>query len=341
MKKLKVGVIGIGEISKIHIPHILNYKNVEIVGLYDVRVDRAVEMSQKYQVPYVNTYQELIEMNPDVVHVLTPHDTHYGIIKDLISHHIHILAEKPLTIDYRKAIELVDLASEHEVILAVCLQNRTNKTTKKLLSVIQDKAYGKLLSVRGNVFWKRELSYYQKDSWRGTWRHEGGGVLINQAIHTLDLLTLIGGDIESFYGSYANYLMPDIEVEDQAHITLLFKNQARGFFSATTSNTVDSPVEIDVVMEKARFKLLGDTLYQLIDQGFQVIEKDESLQGEKFYFGVSHEKVIHDLYDHLLYHYGDVIHAKDTLTCLEIITKVYEQKNGQQPMKIDHHQKRK
>ena len=329
MKKLKVGVIGIGEISKIHIPHILNYKNVEIVGLYDLHVDRAVEMSQKHHVPYVNTYQELIGLKPDVVHVLTPHDTHYGIIKDLIEHHIHVLAEKPLTIDYRKAIELVDLASEHEVILSVCLQNRTNKTTKKLLSV------------RGNVFWKRELSYYQKDSWRGTWRHEGGGVLINQAIHTLDLITLIGGEIESFYGSYANYLMPDIEVEDQAHITLLFKNQARGFFSATTSNTIDSPVEIDVVMEKARFKLLGETLYQLIDQAFQIIEKDESLQGEKFYFGVSHEKVIHDLYDHLLYHFGDVIHAKDTLTSLEIITKVYEQKNGHQPMTIDHHQKRK
>ncbi len=341
MKTLRVGVIGVGEISKIHIPHILNYMNVELVGIYDIQIEKAIKASQSFHIPYVSSYEELISLRPDVCHVLTPHDTHYEIIKDLLEHNIHVLAEKPLAIDYLKAIELVSLAEEHDVILSVCLQNRSNKTTRKLMSIIDNKTFGKLLSLRGLVYWKRDIAYYQKDEWRGTWRHEGGGVLINQAIHTLDLITLLGGEVESFYGSYFNYFLPEIEVEDQANVSIQFKNQARGFLSATTSNVIDSPVEIDIVLEKGRFKLIGDRLYQNTEDNLILIEKDASLHGEKFYFGVSHEKLIHDLYDFLLYRYGEVINAKDTLTCLEIITKIYQQKNVNKPMVIDHHLKRK
>ncbi|MBU1142836.1 MAG: Gfo/Idh/MocA family oxidoreductase [Firmicutes bacterium] len=335
MKKLKIGIIGLGAISNTHIFNIKKYKDAEIVGIYDIQIERAVSASLTHQIPYVQTFQELLDLHPDVVHVLTPHDTHYEIVKELLNNHIHVLAEKPLTIDYLQAIELAEIAADKEVILSVCLQNRTNKTTKKMIELKNSKPFGKLLSSRGLVYWKRDMNYYKQSSWRGTKNHEGGGVLINQAIHTLDILTLLGGEIDFLYGSYFNYLLPEIEVEDNVQIVIKFKNQSLGFLSATNNYPVDSPVEIDLIFEKGRFKLIGDTLYQLTEEGLEVIEKDSKTIGEKFYFGASHENLIHDLYDYILYGYGSVVQAKDTITSLEIINKVYENPDFREKIFLD------
>lgn len=326
MKNLRVAIIGCGEISDIHIKHILSYNHAKLVGVYDINIERAIRKSEVYNVPYVNSIDELISLNLDVCHVLTPHDTHYEITKLLIKHHINVLVEKPLTILYKQAIELSHLALENHVVLSVCLQHRTNRTTKKMIDLSQPKAYGKVLAISGKVHWDRDLNYYQKDLWRGTIRHEGGGVLINQAIHTLDIMNLVAGEVDEVSGTVAQFQLKDIEVEDTAHVHIKYKDGAVGFLDATNSYPKDLPIEIDVLYSKGRVKLVGHQLFDLTEGNFDLIEEDLSVSGNKFYFGAGHEKLIHNLYDHIVFKIGDYVEAVQTIETLEIIEKIYQAK---------------
>jgi len=326
MRKLKVGIIGCGAISDTHIKHILTYKHADLVVLYDTNIEISVNKSERYNIPYVETLDELLQMNLDVVHVLTPHDSHYKIAKTLILNHIHVLVEKPLTIKYQDAIDLVHLAHEHQVTLSVCMQHRTNKTTKKMIDLSNPNAYGKVLAVSGKVHWHRDMNYYLNDSWRGTTKQEGGGVLINQAIHTLDIMNILGGEVSHVSGCIDQVKLKDIEVEDTAHLHINYKSGTIGFLDATNAYPKDMPVEIDVLYAKGRVKLIGHQLYDMTEGFPKLIEEDQSITGNKFYFGAGHEKLIHDLYDYLLFKMGTYVEAIDTIVNLEIIEKIYAAK---------------
>lgn len=329
MHKLKVGIIGCGAISDTHIKHILTYKHADLIVLYDSNIEKLVKKSEAYHIPYVETLDELLQMNLDIVHVLTPHDSHYKIAKTLILNHIHVLVEKPLTIKYQDAVDLVHLAHEHRVTLSVCMQHRTNKTTKKMLALSNHNSYGKVLAISGKVHWHRDMNYYLNDSWRGTLKQEGGGVLINQAIHTLDIMNLLGGEVSNVSGCIDQVKLKDIEVEDTAHLHITYKGGAIGLLDATNAYPKDMPVEIDVLYAKGRVKLIGHQLFDITDGSLNLIEEDQSMTGKKFYFGAGHEKLIHDLYDYLLFNIGNYVEAIDTIVNLEIIEKIYQAKQNE------------
>lgn len=144
--------------------------------------------------------------------------------------------------------------------------------------------------------------------------------MINQAIHTLDLIQLIGGEIESIRGKMSQLHDYNIDVEDTAVVNVRFVNGTKGLLIATTTNAVDSSIELEVICDHATFMIRKETLYKsTIDEGENKLVADEQLQGEKFYYGSSHQKLINQFYQSVLEDNSNYIHAKEAIISLRMI----------------------
>ncbi|MDR3302899.1 MAG: Gfo/Idh/MocA family oxidoreductase [Treponema sp.] len=138
---------------------------------------------------FYTDYRELLaHEKPDVVHICLPHYLHYPVARAVAESGCNIFAEKPLALTFAEGLEYAKLEKKHGVKIGVCLQNRLNPTSERLVEILADGAYGAVTGVRGVVAWKRSKAYYDAKPWRGTMAQGGGGNMINQALHTLDLM---------------------------------------------------------------------------------------------------------------------------------------------------------
>ena len=153
----------------------------------------------------------------------------------------------------------------------MCIRD-SNNTVENLKEIINSDVYGKVIGIKGLVTWNRPKEYYTVKPWRGKMDLAGGGVMINQAVHTLDLMQLLGGKIESIKGNVDNFLDYDIEVEDTANAIINFENGAKGVFFATIANATNASVEIEVVLEKGMFSIKDSKLYRNIDGEYKDIQ---------------------------------------------------------------------
>ncbi|MGM0876214.1 MAG: Gfo/Idh/MocA family protein [Bacillota bacterium] len=332
---LKIAVIGLGDISKIHIPAIQANPNVELVAVCDR------DETLKDTVPGVNfytDYNELLEKETlDCVHNCLPHYLHYSATKTCVEKGVHVFQEKPLGLNTEEGLELVKLEEDNKNIkIGVCLQNRYNESFEKLNEIVASGQYGKMIGIKGLVTWFRPKTYYDVKPWRGKMKYAGGGVLINQALHTLDLMQLLGGEIESIRGSIDKLLDYGIEVEDTATANIKFKNGATGLFFATNANSVNSSVELQVVFEKEKFTIKDSILTRLNenDKKEEIIE-DTRLTGTKFYYGASHTKLINHFYSCIENNTQDYVHAKDALTSIQMIDAIRKSSEEKEEIKME------
>lgn len=319
---LKVAVVGLGDISKIHIPAIQKKTDVKLVAVCDI--DKSLADS----VPGVNFYTDyhvMLEEEPlDCVHICLPHYLHLSVTKACVEKGVHVLLEKPLALNTEESLELVKLEKENrDVKICICHQNRYNETFEMLREIVQGGEYGKIVGIKGLVTWFRPKSYYDTKPWRGQMKYAGGGVMINQSIHTLDLMQLLGGEIESIRGSITQLLDYGIEVEDTAVANMTFKNGATGLFFATNSNAANSSVELQVILENGTFTIKDSILTKINEDGQkeEMIE-DSKLPGTKFYYGASHIKIIHTFYSCIRSNTHDYVHVEDTITSIKIIDAI-------------------
>ncbi len=316
---MKIAVIGLGDISKIHIPVIQDNLNVELVAVCDI------DETLKDTLPGVNfytDYHEMLELETlDCVHICLPHDLHYIATKACVEKGVHVFQEKPLARNAEEGMSLVKLEEAHQdVKICVSFQNRFNETVEKLREMVDSGAYGKVIGLKGLVTWFRPKAYYDIKPWRGTMARAGGGVMINQAIHTLDLMQLIGGEIVSIRGSIDNLFDYGYEVEDTATANIQFKNGATGLFFATVTNATNSSVEFQVILEKGKLTIKDSILTKENDEGKKVeVIEDTKLPGSKFYYGASHAKLINHFYACIENDTEDYIHVKDAQTSMEMI----------------------
>ncbi|MEK5038215.1 Gfo/Idh/MocA family protein [Sporosarcina sp. FSL K6-3457] len=316
---LKIAVIGLGDISNIHIPVIQANPNVDLVAVCDI------DESLKDAVPGVNfytNYHAMLEHETlDCVHICLPHDLHYSATKACVEKGVHVFQEKPLARNAEEGRSLVKLEEAHQdVKICVSFQNRFNETVEKLQEMIDSGAYGKVIGLKGLVTWFRPKAYYDTKPWRGTMARAGGGVMINQAIHTLDLMQLIGGEVETIRGSIDNLFDYGYDVEDTATANIRFKNGATGLFFATVTNATNSSVEFQVILEKGKLTIKDSILTKENEEGKKVeIIEDTKLPGSKFYYGASHAKLINHFYACIENDTDDYIHVKDAQVSMEMI----------------------
>jgi len=294
-------VIGCGDVSSVHFEAIAANPKIDLVAVCDTDPKQLAVTVAALDVAGFTDHRRLIEeMRPDVVHVCTPHHQHVSVAVDCLERGTNVIIEKPLAHTVAEGQRLVDVAQHSAAKAAVCFQNRYNATAQAMHQLLTSGELGAVLGASATVMWQRSAEYYRAKPWRGRWETSGGGLLMNQAIHTLDLLQWLVGDIADVRGHTATrVLSEDIEVEDTAEMILTHKNGARSVFYATLANVVNSPVMIDIHTEAATLSLREDLTVKYADGRSQTVAERLTPSAGRDYWGVSHELLIRDFYARL------------------------------------------
>ncbi|MFK9095105.1 Gfo/Idh/MocA family protein [Bacillus salipaludis] len=332
---LKAALIGLGDISTIHLPAIKANPNVELTAVCDL------DKGARNIVPearFYTDYQEMLESEAlDVVHICLPHYLHNPVTKACVEKGVHVFLEKPLGLNTEEALELVELEQNHpDIKICVCFQNRYNESFEMLQEIAESGEYGRIVGIKGLVAWFRPKSYYDVKPWRGQMEYAGGGVMINQALHTLDLMQLLGGKIESIRGSVDQLLDYGIEVEDTASARIQFESGATGLFFATNANTVNSSVELQVIFEKGKFTIKDSILTRVNEDGKkEELVEDAKLPGTKFYYGASHKKLIHLFHQCIEEDLHNYVHANNALVSIQMIDAIRKSSVEKKAIKLE------
>ena len=261
----------------------------------------------------------------DVAHVCTPHDQHAPVAVDCLDAGVAVLLEKPLAHSLDEAHRVVAAADRHPgVKIGVCFQNRYNRTVQALRRLVDSGDLGTVSGSAATVLWHRTPGYYASRPWRGQRERSGGGVLINQAIHTLDLMQWLVGDVRRVGGRAGTYdLGGVIDVEDTAQLVLDHANGARSVFFATIANAVDAPVTFDLTAEHATVSLHQELVTRWRDGRVDTVPERSAASAGRSYWGVSHALLINDFYARLDDPEPFWIGPRQALPSLQIIADLY------------------
>lgn len=321
----KAVVIGLGVVSSIHINAILNNPNILLVGVCDILEEK--RSSAPEGVPFFTDYREMIRtVMPDVAHICLPHYLHVPVSEEVASMGVHVFCEKPVALNREQALSFAAFEAAHsEIHMGICLQNRCNESVEMLKTIIDSGEYGAVKASKGIVHWFRGKDYYEAGPWRGFLKTAGGGCMINQSVHTLDLLYFLGGEITDLRAIVGQLLDYDIEVEDTVAARLHYKNGAHGIFIATIANYKNENVEISIQLEKAEFLIQNNILYKLEADGNRTfLCEDARLPGSRFYYGASHGKAIGRFYEALEKNSQDYLHVRDAVMSIRLIDAILE-----------------
>lgn len=297
-KTIQAAVIGCGAIHGMHADAIERTQGVRLAAVCDVRRERAEASAERYGCQVHTGYRELLE-SPDIdaVHICTPHHLHGEMALAALRAGKYVLVEKPMAATVGEARAMIDEdARAGGGRLCAVFQNRYNEAAAALRRIVDDGRFGALAAMRGAVVWHRGADYYA-DDWHGRKALECGGVLINQAIHTLDMMQWLCGGAASVKGAVStDALMGAIEVEDSAHMRIEMKSGVVAVFHATVAWARNDPVEVEAVFEDATVLMKGDRLYR-VDTGYETLcdPRDRPI-GEKDYWGSGHLAQVRDFY---------------------------------------------
>lgn len=328
---LRVGIVGCGNIYPMHAYPVDQLECTELVAVCDNKEERAKAKAEELGCSYYTDYEEMINKeNLDVVHICTPHYMHAPIAIYAAKHHVNILTEKPMSIALEDAKEMVDVAKENQVTLGVIFQNRYNQGSKLIKETLESGELGKIISGKLSVTWDRSDEYYTGSDWKGTWEKEGGGVIIDQAIHTMDLMRwFIDSDIDYVDANISNRAHEIIEVEDSAEGVIKYKNGVLAGFYAINYYGYDAPVEIELHCEKGLAKMVGDKATITFKNGRSLVAEQDPNEvfnygNVKSYWGVSHVKQISNYYESLLKGEQPEITGEEAYKTQKMICAIYK-----------------
>ena len=297
----RAAVIGCGDVSVVHFDAIAHLEDVELVGVCDPDPGRRAAAVEAFGVPGFADHPLLLaSVRPDVVHVCTPHSTHVALALDCLERGVHVVLEKPLATTVADGERLVQAAEHSRARVGVCFQNRYNAAVQALHQRLTSGELGPVQGAAATVLWHREASYYQSRPWRSTWVGSGGGLLMNQAIHTVDLLQWLLGEVTVVAGHVATRALQDaIEVEDTAELSLTHTGGVRSLLYATLAHATNAPVTLEVVTEGALLSLRGDLTVTHADGRSETVAERQARSGGRAYWGASHELLLADFYARL------------------------------------------
>lgn len=326
---MKAAVVGCGNISRMHFGALNDIEGVDIVAVADIKKDRADEKAALYNAKAYYNFEDMLE-NEDIdsLHICTPHYLHTSMAVAALKKGINVLIEKPCSVNAEEIELLRKTQKETGKQVAVCFQNRYNSSSVLIKNAIESKEYGDVKSIRAFVTWDRGENYYS-DDWHGTLKKECGGVLINQAIHTIDLVQYFGGEIENIISHIFNDHLKDIiEVEDTATVLLNLKSGAKAVIYATLAYGENSDVIIEVAFESGvKLRSEGERLYKINSDGKmeEILEKSGLVSLGQSYWGHGHSALINDFYDCLKTGRHFEIDSFEGGKAAEIVAECYSQ----------------
>lgn len=313
---MKAMIIGLGTIGKVHAGILLD-QGIELVGACDI--DASKLQNYPEEIRYTDYVKMLENVEADVVHICTPHYLHTEMVLACLQRNVNVLCEKPLCMDKKDIPRILEAERVSSAQLGVCFQNRYLPISIAVKDMLKGE---KIISAHGRVVWERNEAYYSQDDWHGKSDKEGGGVLINQAIHTLDLLQWLLGMPKELSAYCANLsLQGIIDVEDTASVycfgerdfSILATNAGRGGF----------PVEVEFRTEDKRI-LMRDNV--LIVNG---VAKDYTSAIPKYgkdCYGMGHWPLFEDFYDCVKTGKKFPIDGKEGAKAVKLVLTAYESK---------------
>lgn len=331
MKRIRVGIIGCGNIFPMHALPVIQNKNCKLVAVCDNKEERVKQTAKEFDCSAYTDYKEMIDQEDlDVLHICLPHYLHAQVAIYALNKKVHVMTEKPMSIDFKDAEDMVDAAIGNKKTLGVIFQNRYNPGSQLIKETLDSGELGKIITTKLSVTWDRSDGYYSKSDWKGTWEKEGGGVIIDQAIHTMDLVRwFIDDEIDYIDANISNRGHAIIQVEDSAEGIIHYKNGVTTAFHAINYYGYDAPVEIELYCENGIAKMVGDkAIIKFNDAREYIADTDPTESFEygdvKQYWGVSHIKQINLFYEALSKGIEPEINGKEAIKTQQMICGIYE-----------------
>lgn len=332
MDRLRIAMVGCGRISQVYRKVFKQLSDtLQIVYAVDVKKDRAEEFAKNFEgCTALTDYRECFNSNIDVMHIATPHYLHPIIAIDAMKNKINVLTEKPMSIELKDADEMIRTSKETGVTLGVIFQTRYVKGCMELKKIIESGKIGKIQSASSFLTWARPDAYYKQSDWKGTWDKEGGGVLIDQAIHSIDrVLWLVGDDVECVEGTVCNRRHKYVHVEDTAEAMVKFKKGCIYSLYACNTYAYDAPIQIEIVGEKGRVGLKQDMAWVDLDgeDYYEITDGYDGLSVGPDYWGCSHITQLKDFYRSITDNTPVFINGTEGRKTLEVIKAIYKSSN--------------
>lgn len=270
--------------------------------------------------------EDLLALEPDVVHVLTPHFLHREHVEACLKAGCNVLTEKPIATTMEDARSMIQTARNCGRQLGVVFQNRYIEGVQEVRRLIREGAFGRIIGAWSHMAWHRPPSYYQCD-WKGSWEKEGGGVVIDQAIHSIDLVRyMMGCEPVEIQGHISNRVLTMIEVEDEADAAIRFENGIVYAFSACNYYIKNSPIRIEIAGENG-VALLTESRMDIAIEGREPYTVIPSLGFDKdgqSYWGSYHKIQIAEFYKALDEGRPVPFDPEDASRTLAIVLGIYD-----------------
>ncbi len=339
-KIIRCGVVGCGAIGPNHAKGISVNPKAKLVAVCDIIKERADKIASQYEGVAVYTDYEtmLNEAQLDLVHVCLPSGMHADFGCMAAKKGINVITEKPIDVTLEAADRLIRTCRECGVKLSTISQHRFDPDLAELKRWVDEGRLGKLTTGCSHTKWHRSQEYYDSGDWRGTWALDGGGALMNQSVHYVDMLQYMLGEVEEVYAYCETLTHERIEVEDVAVASVKFKSGAVGMIEGNTTAYPGFCTRLDVygskggvIIENDRFRewKIGEEKWRAED------DKDKAqAAGSAVLYGNSHARQIADVVDAILENREPLITGQAARHPLAIILAIYESARTHQPVQV-------
>lgn len=328
--KVQFAVLGCGRISTAHLDAIKNAPDAELAAVCDVIEEKAKQTALDNGVNnwYTSIDKMLQNEEIDVVNICTPSGTHCEFTIAAARAGKHVLCEKPLDVSKEKLELMINCCREYGVVLGGIFQRRTNIAAINTRKAIREGKLGRIVMASAYLKYYRDQEYYASDSWRGTWGLDGGGALMNQGIHGIDMLQWLVGDVESVFAKCTT-LLRNIEVEDTAVATVKFCNGAIGTVEGATSVYPGQDTIFSIHGEKGTI-ILGDKgfyAWDLIDSSDKAPDAGDGFGGLNCGWSstnTGHILQVQDMAEAVLQGRSPMVTGEEAKKAVELVLAIYE-----------------
>ena len=336
-KQFGFGIVGAGTISAIHAMAIEAIEDAKLLGIYSLNKSKADDFAGKHNSIAYDTLEAMLNVPEiDIVCICTPSGIHLEPTLKCIEAGKHCLVEKPLEVTLEKCDLIIEAAAKANVKVGVIFPSRFYDTSQQVKKAIEENRFGQLALGDANVKWYRSEAYYQSAAWRGTWEFDGGGALMNQGIHSVDLLQWYMGPVESVQALTANIRHKNIEVEDTMVAVLQFASGALGTITCSTAVYPGTLKRIEImgttgtaILEESNLikwefveEQAGDKLITANMAGGSVSHGGVSNPADISFIG--HQKQIEDMMHAIETGIEPMINGAEGRKSVEIVRAIYE-----------------
>lgn len=336
---LSIGIIGSGNISQTHARAARGIPGVAISAVWGTTREKAARLAEGTGAAAYDDLARFLDHTPmDLVAIGTPSGVHAEQAIAAVRHKLHVLVEKPVDIHTTRVDALIEAADGAGVKVGVFFQDRLKPDVARLKSLIDGGALGTPVLGSGRVKWYRPPEYYGGSRWRGTWTLDGGGALMNQAIHTVDVLQWIMGPVARVSARTAARVHP-IEVEDTAVAVLEFASGALGVLEAATSVYPGYPRRVEVTGSEGTAILDGDTLVAVDLRGAPVTPSKDGAPTVASSSPVvadasAHQRILEDFIAAIQNNRAPVCDAREGRKSVAIVEAIYRASRENRPIDL-------